>query len=604
MRRPNIKMSLISLLVLIAVMLGVFAWISEEGFGQMNGMTKEIATNRLPKLVATEQIATAYFTLNFSYARLLLADDPQEIAQVKAYLKDRKNDLSNIIEKIRPTIVNPEGKEALAGIDKAFAAFNKTGDAILELFNAGKKEEADQLLDHDMVANIDTMSKAIAVQRAYNQRITDTSYKKSQTLYDSIVQFSYIVTSVCYLILLAAGVYVVISIARPIQRITSSMRQLAAGDCESAIPFASRTDEIGNMAGAVEVFRQAAIENIRLTAEAEEQRQNAERQKGELQRAAAAEARRQLLEATSALAAGLQRLASGDLSYQITEVVSEDFTALCDNFNSAVRQLSQVLATVADAANQIEMGTREIAISSDDLAKRTEQQAASLEETAAALDEITVNVTSSAKRTDEARQVAAQANSSARKSAEVMAEAVSAMGRIEGSSQQISSIIGVIDEIAFQTNLLALNAGVEAARAGEAGKGFAVVAQEVRELAQRSAKAAKEIKELIGNSADEVNSGVRLVSSTGETLKTIESHILTINDQLDAIATATREQSTGLQEVNTSVNQMDQMTQRNAAMVEESNAASANLAGQATRLRELIGQFRFSPLSAQQRRAA
>ena len=167
------------------------------------------------------------------------------------------------------------------------------------------------------------------------------------------------------------------------------------------------------------------------------------------------------------------------------------------------------------------------------------------------------------------------------------------MEDIERSSSEIATIIGVIDEIAFQTNLLALNAGVEAARAGEAGKGFAVVAQEVRELAQRSAKAAKEIKELSRNSSVEVQSGVRLVSETGDALKTIEGYIVTVNQHMDAIATSAREQSVGLAEVNSAVNQMDQVTQQNAAMVEESNAASATLASEAQRLRELIAQFQL-----------
>jgi methyl-accepting chemotaxis protein len=187
--------------------------------------------------------------------------------------------------------------------------------------------------------------------------------------------------------------------------------------------------------------------------------------------------------------------------------------------------------------------------------------------------------------------VAIQANESARHSGAVVANAVDAMGKIEQSSSQISSIISVIDEIAFQTNLLALNAGVEAARAGEAGKGFAVVAQEVRELAQRSAKAAKEIKDLIRNSSVDVESGVKLVSETGDALKTIEGYIVTINQHMDSIATSAREQSVGLSEVNTAVNQMDQVTQQNAAMVEEANAAGATLANEAARLRELIGRF-------------
>lgn len=288
---------------------------------------------------------------------------------------------------------------------------------------------------------------------------------------------------------------------------------------------------------------------------------------------------------------GLKRMASGDLSVSIETRFAADFEAMRENFNAALNQLQSALASVVQATELIDSGSREISHSADDLSKRTEQQAASLEETAAALDEITANVRNASQRADEARQATEAANESAARSGRIVEQAVGAMARIENSSNQISNIIGVIDEIAFQTNLLALNAGVEAARAGEAGKGFAVVAQEVRELAQRSAQAAKEIKELIRNSSEEVHTGVTLVSETGEALTLIQGNIALVNDHMQAIAHSSREQSTGLSEVNTAVNQMDQTTQQNAAMVEETNAASATLAKESARLRELMEQF-------------
>jgi len=380
---------------------------------------------------------------------------------------------------------------------------------------------------------------------------------------------------------------------RPIQTITASMKILAGGDADAEIPYAGRADEIGEMAAAVEVFRTNALENQRL-----EQQANAQRNESEEQRRRTAEQERvraeAMSQATSGLAGGLKQLAAGNLAFQLTQAFAEEFESLRADFNQAVAQLKDTMAAVAEATGSIDSGSREISQSAEDLSKRTEQQAASLEETAAALNQITINVANSNKRAEEARTVAIQANHSARQSGAVVANAVDAMGKIEQSSNQISNIIGVIDDIAFQTNLLALNAGVEAARAGEAGKGFAVVAQEVRELAQRSATAAKEIKDLIRNSSMEVGNGVKLVSDTGQALKTIETYIVTINQHMDAIATSSREQSVGLSEVNTAVNQMDQVTQQNAAMVEEANAAGATLANESSRLRGLIGQFQLS----------
>jgi methyl-accepting chemotaxis protein len=231
-------------------------------------------------------------------------------------------------------------------------------------------------------------------------------------------------------------------------------------------------------------------------------------------------------------------------------------------------------------------------VSSNDLSKRTEQQAASLEQTAAALDQITATVKKTADGAIQARSAVATAKADAENSGVVVGQAVTAMGEIEQSSRKISSIIGVIDEIAFQTNLLALNAGVEAARAGDAGRGFAVVASEVRALAQRSAEAAKEIKALISASNTQVAAGVGLVGETGKALTRIVTQIAEINGVVTDIAASAQEQATGLNEVNTAVNQMDQVTQQNAAMVEESTAASFALAQEAEDLTRMMSQFK------------
>lgn len=387
----------------------------------------------------------------------------------------------------------------------------------------------------------------------------------------------------------------------PMQGLAGTMQRLANGDLSANIDGTDRRDEVGTMAKAVQIFKDNELKARRLEADAAQVRDQSE---ADRQRAADIDRRRaaEMAEATSGLAGGLKHMADGDLSYQPTTPFAADFESLRADFNMAVGQLNKTLLSVAEVTATIDGGSQELNSSAGDLSHRTETQAASLEETAAALDQITSNVSNSTKRTEEARSVAVEANRSAQTSGQVVANAVDAMKRIESSSSQISNIIGVIDEIAFQTNLLALNAGVEAARAGEAGKGFAVVAQEVRELAQRSAQAAKEIKELIRNSADEVQNGVKLVTATGDALKVIEGHVIAINTQLDAIATSAREQSVGLAEVNSAVNQMDQVTQQNAAMVERAKASSTSLAGDAETLREIIGQFRLDGTAATARK--
>ncbi|MBY5335844.1 HAMP domain-containing protein [Rhizobium leguminosarum] len=387
-------------------------------------------------------------------------------------------------------------------------------------------------------------------------------------------------------------------VGRPIRVISERISALQKGDLVSPVTYRENGDEIGFLARALEVFRHEAIAKVEREQAAAEQSASlgAERARNALLTEEASNTQRLVM---NALANALEGLAAGDFSIHLANVGPE-FDKLRQDFNKMVDAVAAALTEIKTASVAVETGSSELAVSADQLARRTEQQAAALEQTAAALDEVTNTVRTSSQRAENAGQLVEETKRSAHVSATVVRDAIGAMDRIQTSSSQIGRIIGVIDEIAFQTNLLALNAGVEAARAGEAGKGFAVVAQEVRELAQRSANAAKEIKNLINVSGQEVAAGVGLVNETGDALLKIEEQINRISDSIASIVQSYREQATGLQEINSAINQMDQTTQQNAAMVEETNAACHELLSQGRLLQDSAGRFVVGASTASQ----
>lgn len=401
-----------------------------------------------------------------------------------------------------------------------------------------------------------------------------------------------ILGGVALAILIGMSIATILSrdLRRRLSQTVDQTRSLANGDLQVEIKGQDGRNELAELAQALGVFRQNAID-----------RRDLEEQARQAQDAAAAardtEARQQA-RVVRDIGAGLDRLSRGDLTEQIPNPISDPFPAgydaLREAFNTVVENLTGTVARITDVADQVRGGASEITSAAQDLASRAETQAATLEQSAAALTQMSASVTSTADRARQAEHASRQNRDIAQSSTEIVRDAVTAMRGIEASSEQITRIISVIDDIAFQTNLLALNAGVEAARAGEAGRGFAVVASEVRGLAQRASGSAREIKLLISESASQVKAGSALVGRTGDSLEQILVKAKEVSDQISAIALAANEQAIGLIEVNTGVNQLDQVTQQNAAVAEQANAAAASLQQRAEDLTQEISGFRVA----------
>ncbi len=539
----------------------------------------------------TDQMMTDMAAASAGADRFGVFGNDKDKARTASSLDETRKDAASI-----RAILVKDAPELLPALDAAQAAidrFVKTGiDPVTELASdPAKRPQAMTMLGSEpfaaaMAASEQSLAALREKANAWSDGWTEAG-NRSMDQIEAIVAISGLLSLVLGIVM---AWVIVRAVASPLKAMTGVMRHLASGNTQVDIPAIGQADEIGQMAAAVQVFRQAGIEKVRLEAQSQDARRQSDedRARNEKDRAGVAQQQAQVVDA---IAQGLDKLSNGALTYRIGQTFAADYDQLRVDFNGAMAKLQDTMVVVAGNTSAIQSGTGEISTAAEDLSRRTEQQAASLEETAAALDEITATVRKTAQGSRHARDVVGETKKDAELSGRIVRQAMEAMSGIERSSNQIGQIIGVIDEIAFQTNLLALNAGVEAARAGDAGRGFAVVASEVRALAQRSAEAAKEIKTLISASGAQVEQGVSLVDQTSQALERIVTKVGEINSIVIDIAASAQEQATGLEQVNTAVNQMDQVTQQNAAMVEESTAASHALSKETDALSRLIAGF-------------